>query len=127
VDLEGDGGPPIRVLADEAALGNAVWNLLDNAVKYSPGGNRVRVAVTRAKGGVAIAVTDEGMGIAERELREIFGRFVRGSEAKRLGLKGTGLGLSMATHIAKAHGGELVVESEAGKGSTFRLVLPEGR
>jgi signal transduction histidine kinase len=127
VDLEGDGGPPIRVLADEAALSNAVWNLLDNAVKYSPGGNRVRVAVTRMKGGVAITVTDEGMGIAEGELREIFGRFVRGSEAKRLGLKGTGLGLSMATHIAKAHGGELVVESEAGKGSTFRLVLPEGR
>jgi len=115
------------VLGDSAALGHALWNLLDNAVKYSPGQPDVRVQIESHAAGVAIAVRDKGIGIPRREQREIFGRFVRGEQAQRLGVKGTGLGLAMVSHIAHAHNGSVEVESVEGAGSTFRLVLPEAR
>jgi signal transduction histidine kinase len=121
--VENTNGLPVR--ADALSLGNALWNLLDNAVKYSPGGHTVRVAVGRHPNGVGIAVTDEGIGIPTREQKEVFRRFVRGSESKRLGIKGTGLGLAMVSHIVAAHGGTIELESEEGAGSKFTMVLPE--
>jgi signal transduction histidine kinase len=121
VDLE---TPAPRIRADRASLSTALWNLLDNAIKYSPAGGPVRVSVRAHPAGVAIAVGDRGLGVPPSERAEIFQRFVRGEQARRLGIKGTGLGLAMASHIAEAHGGHIELDSEEGAGSTFRLVLP---
>jgi signal transduction histidine kinase len=124
VQLDADSAPlPMR--ADAPSLTNALWNLLDNAVKYSPERDMVHVSVHRHPSGVAIAVQDHGLGIPRREQGEIFRRFVRGEQASRLGIKGTGLGLAMVSHIVEAHGGAIELESEEGAGSTFRLVFPE--
>ena len=84
----------------------------------------MRVSVRSHPAGVAIAVGDRGLGVPARERAEIFQRFVRGEQARQLGIKGTGLGLAMASHIAEAHGGHIELDSEEGAGSTFRLVLP---
>jgi len=115
---------PAFSLADAESLTHALWNLLDNAVKYSPERRTIRVSVERLPTGVAITVRDGGLGIARAEQRDIFRKFVRGQQAARLGIKGTGLGLAMADHIIRAHGGAIELESEEGVGSTFRVVLP---
>jgi signal transduction histidine kinase len=112
---------------DAAALGHALWNLLDNAVKYSPPPHVVRVSVAQRGAEVSIAVADQGFGIPAREQQDVFRKFVRGSDTARRGIKGTGLGLAMVSHIAHAHGGSVEVESTEGEGSTFRLVLPRAQ
>jgi signal transduction histidine kinase len=124
IDCSVEPGGSFFLRADAAALGHALWNLLDNAVKYSPERCAVRVTVGRHSRGIAISVRDEGLGIPNRERREIFRKFVRGEKAGQLGIKGTGLGLAMVSHIVEAHGGAIELESVEGKGSTFRLVLP---
>ncbi len=110
--------------ADDEALGRALWNLLDNAVKYSGDSREIEVEVRRAGSEIAIAVQDHGLGISEQEKALIFRKFRRGEEAARLGIKGTGIGLTMVNHIMKAHHGRVEVRSDPGKGSTFTLVLP---
>jgi signal transduction histidine kinase len=122
LELDEAGTLPLR--ADAAALTHALWNLLDNAIKYSPKEGEVSVSVHGCADGVAIAVEDHGLGIPRHERKEIFGKFIRGGKAKELGIKGTGLGLAMVSHIVRAHGGRVELESEEGSGSTFRLVLP---
>jgi signal transduction histidine kinase len=117
-------GVAANVRADAPALGHAIWNLLDNAVKYSPDGEPVQVSVAAHPRGVAVAVTDSGVGIRAVERQAIFGKFVRGEEAIRRGIKGTGVGLAIVSHIMHAHDGEIEIETEVGRGSTFRLVLP---
>jgi signal transduction histidine kinase len=117
--------PAIR--GDREALGIALWNLLDNAVKYSPGRETVWVETKPESGGVAIAVRDEGPGIERDEQERIFDKFARGSDARNSNIKGTGIGLSMARHIACAHGGEIRLASQPGSGSTFTLFLPVER
>jgi len=112
------------VRADSTALTHALWNLLDNAVKYAPNASVVHVSVTPHPAGVAIGVRDEGLGIPADEQKEIFNRFVRGEQAAQLGIKGTGLGLAIVSHIVSAHGGTIELESKEGAGSTFRIVLP---
>jgi signal transduction histidine kinase len=124
VDLEIEASDGLALRADAASLTNALWNLLDNAVKYSPDGRAVRVSVHRHPSGVAFAVRDQGIGVARHERQEIFRKFVRGERARRLGVKGTGLGLAIVSHIVHAHGGTVELDSEEGAGSTFRLVLP---
>jgi signal transduction histidine kinase len=113
-----------QIRADRASLASALWNLLDNAMKYSPAGSRISVSVEARGSSVAIAVRDSGPGVPAHERSEIFKRFVRGADAQRLGVKGTGLGLAMASHIIATHGGRIELDSEEGAGSTFRLVLP---
>jgi signal transduction histidine kinase len=125
IDLFVEQSGALRLCADATALGHALWNLLDNAVKYSPEARPVHVSVARHPRGIAISVRDEGLGVPAGERREIFRKFVRGRKAGELGIKGTGLGLAMVSHIVEAHGGAIELESEEGKGSTFRLVLPE--
>jgi signal transduction histidine kinase len=115
---------PTSVRADAAALTHALWNLLDNAVKYSPNASAVHVSVAPHAAGVAISVCDEGLGIPGPEQKDIFNRFVRGEQAAQLGIKGTGLGLAIVSHIVSAHGGQVELASEKGAGSTFRIVLP---
>jgi signal transduction histidine kinase len=110
--------------ADADALRNALWNLLDNAVKYSPKGGAIHVRVQHRDEGEIIEVEDRGLGIAPQEQRDIFRKFVRGSAAISERIKGTGIGLAMVQHIVTAHGGTVAVESQPGRGSTFTIALP---
>ncbi len=115
-----------RVRADPEALGRALWNLLDNAVKYSPGSATIRVELASEAERVAIRVGDQGVGIPAAEQAEIFNKFVRGAASRASGIKGTGIGLAMVRHIVQAHGGEVRLESQPGRGSTFTILLPAG-
>jgi signal transduction histidine kinase len=124
VDLDLDGAREFQVRGDRVALTHALWNLLDNAAKYSAESRAIWVSVRRQADGIAIAVRDAGLGVPSRERKEIFRKFVRGEKAKQLGIKGTGLGLALVSHIVEAHGGRIELESEEGGGSTFRFVLP---
>ena len=124
VELADDSSESTRVCADADAIGRAIWNLLDNAVKYSPDHRTVWVEVRREDGQVAIAIRDRGLGIEPADQARIFEKFVRGSSADRVGTKGTGIGLAMVRHIVDAHGGTVTVDSTPGGGSTFTLRLP---
>jgi signal transduction histidine kinase len=117
-----DGLPSIS--ADGQALGSAVRNLLDNAVKYSPGQKTVWLDAGAEEGAVRIAVLDRGVGISEQDRKHIFDRFYRadGDISKRV--KGAGLGLSLVEHIVSAHGGTVDCRSRIGEGSTFTIRLP---
>jgi signal transduction histidine kinase len=115
---------PLLVEADPEALGRALWNLLDNAVKYSAGGREIELACRTENASVAISIRDHGEGIPRMEQAAIFDRFVRGHNARRHGIKGTGIGLAMVRHIVESHGGAVRLESEAGQGSTFTILLP---
>ncbi|HSG00001.1 MAG TPA: ATP-binding protein, partial [Vicinamibacterales bacterium] len=110
--------------ADAPSLGLAIWNLLDNAVKYAPEESDVTVTVREDGSRVTLAVRDHGYGIPTAEQREIFGRFARGEAARRRGIKGTGIGLAIVAHVAHGHGGQVEVTSVEGQGSEFRIVLP---
>jgi signal transduction histidine kinase len=112
------------VNADRTVLGSAVWNLLDNAVKYSPECRQVWVDVQKEGGRAAIRVHDCGLGIPVAEQRRVFEKFTRGEAARQSGIEGTGVGLAMVHRIMAAHGGEVRLESEPGRGSTFTLLLP---
>jgi two-component system phosphate regulon sensor histidine kinase PhoR len=112
------------VRADPEALRRAFRNLLENAVKYSPECRTVWVEGRVSHRRVAISVRDRGIGIAGREQREVFQKFVRGSAAKSAGIKGTGIGLSMVRQIVESSGGEIRLESAEGAGSTFTVLLP---
>jgi signal transduction histidine kinase len=118
-----DEGPLVK--ADREALAQALWNLLDNAVKYS-GDRPIILVEVEAGREVAIRVRDRGFGISPSEKSRILRKFVRGSSAKACGVKGTGIGLAMVKHIVDAHDGKLLVASEPGRGSTFTILLPAG-
>jgi signal transduction histidine kinase len=123
--IELNGAPNgCRIKADPEALAVALRNLVDNALKYSPDQPAVWVEWGPENGCVAIRVRDKGMGIAERERKAIFRKFVRGSAAAAAHVKGTGVGLAMVRHIVVAHGGGIQVASEPGQGSTFTMRLP---
>lgn len=109
---------------DEDAVAQALYNLLDNAIKYSSTGQEIRVVVTHQEGHLVISVRDRGIGIARADQQRIFERFHRVSTGLVHDVKGSGLGLSIVEHIAKAHGGEIILDSEPGRGSTFSLRLP---
>jgi len=122
IDL-GIRAPGVILRADGEALRRALWNLLDNAVKYSPDSRTVWVEVDRQDGQCRILVRDLGLGISAAEQKQIFEKFVRGASARAAGAEGTGIGLSMADRIVRAHGGSIRVESEPGRGSTFAILL----
>ena len=119
-------GTPVRVRADPDAVRQALLNLLDNALKYSPAAKDVTVRLTSEGGEAAIAVRDQGMGIGEEDRERIFEAFFRSRRAVEHDPTGVGLGLRIVRHIMDAHGGRVEVESEPGRGSTFRLVFPNG-
>jgi signal transduction histidine kinase len=115
--------PPVR--GDRERLRQIITNLIDNAIKYSPSGDEVEVAVRPATGSVRIVVTDHGPGIPPNQQRLIFEKFGR-AEVPGSSKPGTGLGLFIARSIAEAHGGTLDVRSESEAGATFELTLPLG-
>lgn len=126
----GTGGTEgLHVWGNRGQLAAALGNLVENAVNYSPARTRVKVAGRRiaASGGdlIEIAVTDQGIGLSERDRERIFERFYRVDPARSRATGGTGLGLSIVKHVAASHGGEVTVWSAEGQGSTFTLRLPE--
>ena len=112
------------ISADGEALGCAVHNLLDNAVKYSPGSKTVWLDAGGGNGDITISVRDRGVGIPERDRRHIFDKFYRVDGEITQRVKGAGLGLSLVRHIVTAHGGTVDCESRVGEGSTFSIRLP---
>ncbi len=105
-------------------LEQAVVNLIDNAVKYSPEGSAVEVGLTERPEEVVIFVVDHGPGVPREHLPRLFERFYRVDRGRSRDLGGTGLGLAIVKHIAQAHGGTVSVDSIVGRGSTFRIHLP---
>jgi len=117
------GREPLRVVGDRRRLEQALLNLVANAQKFSPSGVDVTITVDGGGGRVRWTVIDEGPGIGPDEQARLFERFFVGG-SDRSGRGGTGIGLPTALAIAQAHGGTIEVESELGRGSTFRLVVP---
>ena len=114
----------VTVTGDESQLISAVANLLSNAVKYSDKGSDVHVATATGGPWVDVVVADAGVGIPAKDLERIFERFYRVDRARSRETGGSGLGLSIVRHVATNHGGEVLVASEEGVGSTFTLRLP---
>jgi signal transduction histidine kinase len=114
---------PVPVRGDAARIEQALVNLVSNAIKYSPGGGKIRIEVARTPTEAVLSVSDEGVGIPENELPMLFEPFHRGTVSRHVA-PGAGLGLSILARIVRAHGGRVQVESELGAGSCFRVFLP---
>lgn len=122
--IEVEAAGTVGVRGDWLVLRQAVVNVVDNAIKYSPHGASIRIRVGRDGGRSWIAVVDQGPGIGPQHRDRVFERFYRVDKARSRELGGTGLGLSLAQWAVEAHGGRIELESEVGRGSTFRLGLP---
>lgn len=126
IDIEG--GDDAEVAGSEPELYSAIGNLLNNAVRYTPDGGAIQMRWQwRPDGGAALEVQDGGIGIAREHLTRLTERFYRVDGSRSRDTGGTGLGLSIVKHVAQRHGGEVDIQSELGRGSTFRLVLPAMR
>jgi two-component system sensor histidine kinase SenX3 len=113
-----------QVLGDESQLVSAVANLLDNAIKYSEAGSNVDLKVRVKAEWTEVVVRDHGIGIPSKDLERVFERFYRVDRARSRQTGGTGLGLAIVRHVATNHGGEVLVRSTEGQGSSFTLRLP---
>ncbi len=118
---------PVTVMGDPGQLRQLGMILLDNALKYTPSGGQVRLAVTQTGPLVSLTIADTGIGITQKDLTHIFDRFYRADEARARDEHGSGLGLAIARWIAEAHQGEIKVESEPGRGAVFTILLPVAR
>lgn len=116
--------PSAPIQGSAVQLESAVFNLLDNAVKFSQPGGTIELSVTRGNDGVAVSVCDRGIGIPRPEQDRIFERFYRVDKARSRLTGGTGLGLAIVRHAVMNHGGEVEVDSREGEGSTFTIRLP---
>ncbi len=114
----------ININADKLLIKQLLYILLDNAVKYSPQNSEVKCDINKDENKIYIKISDNGIGIAKEEQEQIFERFFRSDKARSRNNEGLGLGLSMALMIAEQHQGDIKVESELGKGSTFTVILP---
>ena len=115
---------PHAIEADEALLHQALYNLVENALKYTPQNGEVTIHLQTDPSALTFAVQDSGIGIPEKDLPRLFEKFYRGTNREALAQRGTGLGLAIVKSIAERHGGDVWVESELGKGSTFYLQIP---
>jgi len=119
--------PAFTLKGDRAMLRQLFLNLLDNAIKYTPGGGTISVTMHTERQRAAVAISDTGIGIPPEDLPYIFERFYRVDKARSRAEGSSGLGLSICQHIAEVHGGKIDVESQPGKGSTFTVWLPSHR
>jgi signal transduction histidine kinase len=119
-----DGLPLMNI--DPEAMTQALLNLIDNALKYSPDRKHLRIEMGKEDGEVVIAVEDHGVGIAPRDQARIFDMFYRAERGLVHSVKGSGLGLSLVKHIAGAHDGRVTVRSRPGEGSRFAIHIPLG-
>ena len=124
IDIDINVADHINANLDATLLEQALVNLIDNAVKYSDEGSRVRITVESSTKEVSIKISDRGSGIPQNHLPRLFERFYRVDKARSRKLGGTGLGLAIVKHIVLAHGGHIGVESTLGEGSTFIIQLP---
>ncbi|HXJ39735.1 MAG TPA: CHASE2 domain-containing protein [Bryobacteraceae bacterium] len=115
--------PGCELVGDRELMEYAVYNLLTNAVKYSPANTRVRIFSEDERDRIRLSIEDEGMGMDKKELSRIFEKFYRTKRAEQSGEAGTGIGLSIVEQIVAQHGGSIQVESSPGKGSRFTLLL----
>ena len=121
--LEND-SPAIALNGNQELIRRLILNLLDNAVKYTPAGGEISLALARENGNAEIVVCDTGIGIPEAAQPRVFDRFYRVDKARARAMGGAGLGLSIAQWIVEVHGGEISVSSAPGRGSTFTILLP---
>ena len=124
IEVRYDGQRGHEVRGDREQLALALSNLIANAVAYSPPGSRVVVSAQLSDTTLDLDVTDQGIGIPAAELDRIFERFYRVDPSRRRSTGGTGLGLSIVKHVAASHGGEVLVWSAEGQGSSFTMRLP---
>ncbi len=116
---------PVELEIDVDAVKQALINLIDNAMKYSSERKMIDIELTDNERAVEVRVRDEGIGISPDEQKKIFDKFYRVPDASRMSPKGAGLGLKIVRHIMQGHKGDISVDSETGKGSTFRLIFPK--
>ncbi|MCU0339942.1 MAG: ATP-binding protein, partial [Spirosomaceae bacterium] len=121
----GEVRPRGEVLADRIHLTNVVYNLLDNALKYSHQNPQIGVQLTETEAEISLSVSDNGIGIPAEYQSKIFEKFFRVPTGDTHNVKGHGLGLSYVASVIEQHGGRLKLQSEEGQGSTFTVVLPK--
>jgi signal transduction histidine kinase len=125
ITLHFDLPPKLPTLqGDRAKLVQALHNLVGNAIKYTPEGGEVRVKAEWAKGQLVVDVADSGIGIGEEDLANLFQKFYRARDERVSKITGSGLGLALSREIVRLHGGEITVQSQLNKGSTFTVNLP---
>src|SRR5262249_61207302 len=128
ITMAAGGAAGLPVWGNRGQLAAALGNLVENAVNYSPARTRVGIAARRisAPGGdlIEIAVTDQGIGISDKDKERVFERFYRVDPARSRATGGTGLGLAIVKHVAASHRGKVTVWSQEGVGSTFTLQMP---
>jgi signal transduction histidine kinase len=116
----------VTISADPELLSFAIYNLLTNAVKYSPKETTVTLTAADPRDAVMISVTAQGYGIAKKDQTKIFERFYRLTRTETAAEEGTGVGLALVKEIAVQHGGRVEVDSKEGAGSRFTIILPKG-
>src|SRR3972149_4480578 len=112
------------IMADRARMSQAINNLLDNAIKYSPSGGTITVELLRQATAIMVSEKDQGVGIPPEKQKLLFTKFYRADEFLKLAVRGTGVGLALCKYIVEAHGGRIWVESQEDLGSTFSFSLP---
>lgn len=118
-------GDDAKITGVPSLIGELVYNLCDNAIKYNRPGGRVDISISDGRDGAVLTVADTGVGIPRESLERIFERFYRVDKSRSKATGGTGLGLSIVKHAALLHGAWVGVESEPGRGSTFRVTFPK--
>ena len=124
IELECSAKEALETSGDAVKLQQVIYNVIDNAIKYTPRGGSVQASLIRSGRRAIIRVTDTGIGIPQADLPHVFDRFYRVDKARSRATGGTGLGLSIVKQIVALHGGTITAESEEGKGSTFTIDLP---
>jgi PAS domain S-box-containing protein len=122
--VEAEKGLPPAIEADRALLQQAVYNLVENAIKYTPEGGWIVLRVKARPEGIQFEVQDSGIGIAPADQPRLFEKFYRGSQREARAQRGSGLGLAIVRSVAERHGGKVWLESQVGQGSTFFLLIP---
>jgi two-component system heavy metal sensor histidine kinase CusS len=122
--LEGGDLAPCPVRADPDQLRRLTFNLLDNAIKFTPTGGTIRIGLERSEGQACLYIADSGVGIPAEHIPHLFDRFYRVDPSRGQETEGTGLGLAICRSIAEAHGGQVRIESVVGRGTRATFVMP---